>query len=172
MTDHRSPTDPRPDPRFPRRPDHPDFRLLSMAVVGVDRAAASGQSFDDITGAVVDVESVTYIAEQRAIRALGPRYPGDRTFVLTSSVWIDGFYAGTRYQHLKTIGVHDCTPTDGLDDVEFRVHLRRELHLEEGASDPEILALVSTAYHFYLNNRPAEIARPIEALDIGQADPQ
>jgi hypothetical protein len=37
-------------------------------------------------------------------------------------------------------------------------------------SDYEILALVETAYHFYLLNRPAEDAHPIEALDIEGPD--
>jgi hypothetical protein len=55
-----------------------------------------------------------------------------------------------------------------MDPDEFRRRLCEELHLKDDASDYEILALVGTAYHFYLLNRPAEAAQPIEALDIPQ----
>lgn len=61
----------------------------------------------------------------------------------------------------------------GLSDKflsdEFRRQLCRALHLPEDTSWYAILALVETAYHFYLLNRPAEVATPIEALDITQA---
>jgi hypothetical protein len=43
-----------------------------------------------------------------------------------------------------------------MDHDEFRRLLCRALHLNEDASDYEILARVETAYHFYLLNRPVD----------------
>jgi hypothetical protein len=57
-----------------------------------------------------------------------------------------------------------------MDPNEFRRLLCLALHLREEASEFEILALVETAYHYYLMNRPAEVATPAEALDITPAE--
>lgn len=57
-----------------------------------------------------------------------------------------------------------------MDPNEFRRLLCLALHVRVDVSDYEILALVETAYHFYLLNRPAEDAHPIEALDIEGPD--
>lgn len=84
------------DPRFPNRPDHPDFWLMSQALIDADKVADAGQEIPDIIGQVVDPDSLRYVAEQRALRALGPSAP-HRSFAMAVALWM-----GTRFQHLKT----------------------------------------------------------------------
>jgi hypothetical protein len=57
-----------------------------------------------------------------------------------------------------------------MDPEEFRRQLCQALHLNEDASEYKILSLVATSYHYYLLNRPAEVATPAEALDITPAE--
>jgi hypothetical protein len=86
------------------RPAHPDFWLLSQAVIDNDAAADSGQPMADIIGRYLDPESVIYVAMQRALRA-APRRPGEQTKL--AATWIDGFTAGMHVQSLKQRQQHD-----------------------------------------------------------------
>jgi hypothetical protein len=79
------------------RPDHPDFWKLSNVVIQIDAMAEQHQGFAEIVGAVIDIDSVTYMAEQRAIRAMGPN-ASPATMSLIGATWIDGFMAGINYQ--------------------------------------------------------------------------
>lgn len=107
MTDHN----------FPNRPDHPDFWLISQALIDTDAQADSGQSFPDITGRIVDVASVMYAAEQRAMRGLVSLHgrmtteESDRNKGTLTALWVDAFVAGARYQHLKTSGAQQAPDT-------------------------------------------------------------
>lgn len=89
------------DPRFPDRPTHPDFWRISQVLTMNDgRATEGGQSVPEITAAVVDIDSLTYAAKQRAgiaCQALGlPTSPG--WVAKLASVWIDAFVAGATFE--------------------------------------------------------------------------
>lgn len=83
------------NPGFPGRPDHPDFWLLSQAVLDQDGQAGTGQPVQDILARRIDPDSAVYMAMQRALRidpASQPRL---------ATAWIDGLLAGMAFQHLK-----------------------------------------------------------------------
>jgi len=96
------------------RPDHPDFWTLSNVVIQIDAMAEQHQGFTEIVGRMIDIDSVTYMAEQRAIRAMGPNAsPATRSLI--GATWIDGFMAGINYQNLMQQGgtsVEDTVPDD------------------------------------------------------------
>jgi hypothetical protein len=100
------------------RPDHPDFWRISEVFLANDGAIES-QPNDDAreeewvkrTTAVVDIESVTYMAQQRALRAFGAPGAGS-AFGLSpgkggltigqqatvAALVVDAFVAGAMYQ--------------------------------------------------------------------------
>lgn len=64
-------TDPLRDPRFPDRPQHPDFWRLSEAVLYLDgEADEGGRDIATITAGLVDPESLSYLCTVRAERFL------------------------------------------------------------------------------------------------------
>jgi hypothetical protein len=64
-------TDPINDPRFPDRPQHPDFWRLVSAVNYLDGEATEGdRPTQDILAQYVDGDSLVYLAQQRFLRAL------------------------------------------------------------------------------------------------------
>lgn len=81
---------------YPGRPDHPDFWLISQALIGQDAQADSGQDTTEILGRVIDPDSVTYAAIQRAGRLKGSYGPA-----AVAGMWLDGFLAGMTVQQLK-----------------------------------------------------------------------
>lgn len=88
------------DPRFPNRPQHPDFQKMSAAVRALDAAGDSGQSLEEIVaGHDVDVDSLIYMANQRALRAVllfeSSPAPDEAKY---SANWIDGFMAGLKIE--------------------------------------------------------------------------
>lgn len=84
----------------PGRPDHPDFWLISEALIELDTQADQGASFEDIVGRLVDPESVLYAAVQRAIWR---KNIGGGSSI---SLWMDGFVTGVRYQHKRQESDH------------------------------------------------------------------
>lgn len=88
---------------FPNRPDHPDFWLLAEIVQDFDSAADDGTQFDRLVKPIVDVESLTYVAEQRVLRmqmAINPliaQSPAAQSAKI-GGAWIDGFVAGALFQ--------------------------------------------------------------------------
>lgn len=87
---------PGPDPNFPDRPDHPDFRELSHVVQAVDTKAEA--SSDDPGGSVLaftgmDENSLLYMAEQRAKRAK-EKLPNVGDVGSATFIWVDGFTMG------------------------------------------------------------------------------
>jgi hypothetical protein len=86
-----------------QRPSHPDFWLLSQALIDSDARADSGQSADDIVGLYANIEAVVYVAAQRArlaLRRAGVLASPD-VRMLMAATWMDAFVAGVRFQHLK-----------------------------------------------------------------------
>lgn len=80
------------------RPDHPDFWLLSRLIIDQDNVAEGATPPEDQFGRVVDPESITYMAHQRALRAAGMLgLPAVHTSALMA-VWLDAFMLGAAYQ--------------------------------------------------------------------------
>lgn len=92
-------SDPLNDGRFLDRPQHPDFWRISEILLANDGDATEGRrSLEAITGSVVDLESLTYAAHQRAgimCAALGldPGLVG-----ILATAWVDAFTAGAMFQ--------------------------------------------------------------------------
>lgn len=111
------------DPNFPDRPDHPDFWLMAEVVQDLDNAADDGLSADRIV-ADLDMTSVAYMAEQRALRAqAGGMVP--------AALWFDAFVMGVMFQRRKSsktpdIWLMELNLTEGGGYVTAH-------HTEEGA---------------------------------------
>lgn len=91
--------DPLNDPRFPDRPQHPDFWRLSEVIVRIDGAATEGgESVEDLMG--VDLESFMYFAQHRVRRARDLARHPSRPFgaesleVLLMTLYMDAFALG------------------------------------------------------------------------------
>lgn len=81
-----------------KRPDHPDFWTLSRLVIDQDNVAEGATPAEDQFGRIVDPESITYMAHQRALRARGMLgLPAVDTSALMA-VWLDAFMLGAAYQ--------------------------------------------------------------------------
>lgn len=94
--------DPRqPDPRFPDRPTHEDFVLLSTVVQEHD-AKIEDKDFDfqRYVSETVDLPSVAYMAQQRVQMLVGqmnlPSHP--MLIGALEAVFIDGLVIGAKYQ--------------------------------------------------------------------------
>jgi hypothetical protein len=90
----------------PTRPNHPDLWRISQVLLhndaAVDEAAPDDKDdvWKSITGTLVDVPTVLFMAEQRVRRAFGPMTSLDEIPVrarLTALV-VDAFIAGAGYQ--------------------------------------------------------------------------
>lgn len=84
------------DPDYPNRPQHPDYWRLVNVVNYFDGEAVEGaKDLDDVLDGIVDAESLTYMAQGRALRltqATGiPAGP-------LAGIWIDAFAAGVKFQ--------------------------------------------------------------------------
>lgn len=84
------------DPAFPDRPRHPDFARLVEVVTRVDDLVDRGERDPlAIAAEVVDGDSVTYMAVQRARRlslATGLPVPA------LAAIFLDGFVAGAGFE--------------------------------------------------------------------------
>jgi hypothetical protein len=100
------------------RPEHPDFWMLSEVVIKIDAMTDQHQGFSDIVGRMIDLDSVSYMAEQRALRAMGPNATA-ATRALIGATWIDGFMAGVNFQNRKLHpeSVQDTIPDDNSQDL-------------------------------------------------------
>lgn len=87
-------------PRF-NRPDHEDFWLLSQVVIDNDTVADNEtMPFEDRIGQVIDPESLTYMARQRALRVTGP-FATTRDQAKFAAIYMDAFMAGATFQAEK-----------------------------------------------------------------------
>ena len=92
-------TDPLNDPRFPKRPNHPDFWRISEVVLQNDGQATEGDlSREDIVQDTVDLESLTYCAMQRAGMSCQKAGLPEALAPVLGSVWLDAFLAGAKFQ--------------------------------------------------------------------------
>lgn len=103
--------EPREDPNFPDRPQHPDFWKMAAVIKQNDRISDLGTEHRSGLAATiqVDVESLGYMAKNRAMRAqelLSHRDDGvpiperDRLIMM----WIDAFTAGMRFAQIEADG--------------------------------------------------------------------
>lgn len=94
-------TDPLNDPRFPNRPQHPDFWRMSECILRIDGAASEGgESIEDILGA--DMASFMYAAQER-VRMARDKVGAGTLQVLLLSVYVDAFALGKLYaEHTST----------------------------------------------------------------------
>jgi hypothetical protein len=93
--------DPLNDPRFPQRPQHPDFWAIVDAVNHLDaRATEDKQPLPQILNELVDVdeESLTYIATMRAIKAVELLHLPSRFESALASTFINAFSTGVLFQ--------------------------------------------------------------------------
>jgi hypothetical protein len=82
---------------YPGRPDHPDFWLISQALLDQDAQSAAGQDTEEILGRMIDPDSAMYAAVQRAKKLRNP----DPKSAPVAGAWLDGFLAGMRVQQQK-----------------------------------------------------------------------
>lgn len=88
-------TDPSPNPEFPNRPDHPDFRSLSLVVQSMD---ATSQDIQATITKYIDEQTLIYMAVQRALRITLI----DNDFLTTMpALYMDGFLAGCAFTQAK-----------------------------------------------------------------------
>lgn len=87
--------DDRPCPAYPDRPDHEDFRRLASIVSAQDVFAHALGGFEPMLAPVADVDSVIYVAQQRAVRVRRDLGSDPTTAIVVT--WIDGFMAGQAF---------------------------------------------------------------------------
>lgn len=85
---------------FPGRPDHPDFWLLAEVVTNQDNKSENVSTKEEQLGQVADPDSLLYVAQQRALRALGPKASTGQ-LARMAAVWLDAFMAGAAFQAKK-----------------------------------------------------------------------
>ena len=91
--------DPLNDPRFPKRPSHPDFWRMSEVVLQNDGDSTEGnKSMEEIIKDTVDLESLTYFAMQRGGMAAQRSGLPEALTPVMGSLWMDAFLAGARFQ--------------------------------------------------------------------------
>jgi hypothetical protein len=88
------------------RPDHDDFWLMAEVLQDLDAAADDSVDMDRIIGNI-DMESLAYVAHQRALRVQGS-WP-TITLATIGGTWVDGFIAGRNFQ--KRQAKKDSNPT-------------------------------------------------------------
>lgn len=94
--------DPRRDPRFPDRPQSPDYWRIAEVVNQQDaQFTEGGQDMPQIVADIVDEAALTYMAMNRAllVQQLAGRPRQDPMLTqMLASVWVDAFTAGVRFQ--------------------------------------------------------------------------
>lgn len=90
------------------QPTHPDFEaLLAIVAEGFDRAAeATGVKVDDLVGEYVDLESLSYLALQRVMRAYGMESSAQvgenlEVVVRSCALYLEAFCAGAEFERRK-----------------------------------------------------------------------
>jgi hypothetical protein len=101
------------------RPNHPDFWLISQALIDTDAVVDSGQEKPgDVVDRYVDRDTLMYVTHQRALKTvlnlnIDPASDkGRETIALIMGTWFDAFVAGAKFQHLKTSKAQEFTEPD------------------------------------------------------------
>ena len=96
------------DPRFPDRPDHPDFWRLSKIVIENDDTATGiglDKAVEQLAG--VDFQSLNYMAGQRASRMISVLGLDPASFLSIHAAIMDGFVTGVQFQQERELGFRD-----------------------------------------------------------------
>lgn len=93
-------TDPLRDPRFPDRPQTPDFWRLSEVALDHDARAVETEDVGQILAEMVDEPSLMYMAEHRLGNAFGitPVGVGPGLFAVLMGIYYDAFAKGVDFQ--------------------------------------------------------------------------
>lgn len=87
-----------PDPAFPDRPQHPDFLMMSEAVIEMDerieKARDRGGEFVTMIRERVDLESLAYMADNRGARSASEATDAD---MAAKASFMDGFVLGVEF---------------------------------------------------------------------------
>jgi hypothetical protein len=97
-------TDPLNDPRFPDRPQHQDFWSLVDVVNQLDGQTSEGQqSLEQVLDQLihVDTESLTYMASQRALKAIEVLHLNPAMEQAFTAVFINAFAAGVLFERKR-----------------------------------------------------------------------
>lgn len=89
--------DPLRDPRFPDRPQHPDFWRMSEVVLGQD-ADSGAKTLEEVVGDLVDFPSLEYMAAQRAAQLRRHSHLSEQAAIAAMAAWLTGFAAGAEFQ--------------------------------------------------------------------------
>lgn len=81
-------------PNHPGRPDHPDFWKLSEIILEMDGkfSEGEGEDFEAFIREQIDVDSVTYMALQRALRLQG------RGLDSIAAIYLEAFIVGRTFE--------------------------------------------------------------------------
>lgn len=102
-----------PDADHPDRPTHPDFAIISGNLIALDRAAEDAKetsTFEELLASYIDPDTMTYVAQQRALRII-KRYPQlliEDLLGVTSwrarfgASWVDGCLQGIQLERSRT----------------------------------------------------------------------
>jgi len=89
------------------RPDHPDFWRISEIIIDCDDAAEK-EGLDAALDGHVDKESLAYMANQRAYRALNIQTQQDledpatkHSIGIIAAIWMDAFVVGAKFESKK-----------------------------------------------------------------------
>lgn len=89
------------DPRFPNRPTHPDFIILSEAVQDNDEMSERNIGFDRVMSQFCDHDSLAYITIERA-KFLAAHLGLPESMLSTiAGAMIDGFALGVAFERRK-----------------------------------------------------------------------
>lgn len=93
-------SDPLRDPRFPNRPQTPDFWRLAETSMKLDGRTDAGQSTVEATGDAIDMDSLLYAAEQRIDLMLAGIYmnPTPKVRAAMIATYVSGVVHGIEFQ--------------------------------------------------------------------------
>lgn len=84
--------------------DHNDYELLTQQVDMLDSEGAAGLSVDEITGGIVDPDSLGVVAADRALKVASAE--STETFediaTIAAATWLEGFVIGARFRKGRT----------------------------------------------------------------------
>lgn len=97
--------DPLRDPRFPDRPQTPDFWRLSEILHRVDATATEptrpGHPLEVVIGDIADFDSAIHLSNHRVRRLCDQTFGPDTAAIIIASVqaaWLDGFAVGAMFE--------------------------------------------------------------------------
>lgn len=115
---------------FPDRPDHPDFWLISEALLDADAQADAGQGTKDILGRMINAESVSYAAIQRAQLAVARSRISVKPsqIPVLAAMWLEGMMIGMQVQRKveERDQVSSTTQQQDVDLIIAALSLARE----------------------------------------------